>query len=202
MKILNNMKEFDLSKILICDEVYIKDLNIKINFFQNFTEITDLKNAEMKGKEVQIYGINHEQYVLKGVIKAAIVKNCDELIGLLEKMEGIRIDVSNKKGIEAFTPFKDFTDQANINKITDKNKINKNDMIKLLRSKNAKVKCVEQLTDDYRYDNANNFFKDVTIPIYTILKSVIENNHFTFFKKNTKEYTLFSNFESYKLLLA
>ena len=45
MKILNSMKEFDINKIFTGDEIYIKDLEIKINFYQNFTKITDLKNA-------------------------------------------------------------------------------------------------------------------------------------------------------------
>ena len=201
MKILNSMKEFDINKIFTGDEIYIKDLEIKINFYQNFTKITDLKNAETKGKDVEIYAINYEKYALRGILSAVFVKNCNELMDLLKKMEEVKIEITSKKGIKVFTPFKDYTDKANIDKITNKNKINKNDMIKLLRSENAKVKCVEQLTDDYKYDNANNFFKDVTIPVYRILKSVIENNHFTFFKESIKEYTLFSNYETYTLLL-
>ena len=201
MKILNSMKEFDINKIFTGDEIYIKDLDIKINFYQNYTKITDLKNAETKGKEVQIYTINYEKYALKGLFSTIFYKNCTELMELLKKMEDAKIEETSKKGIKVFTPFKDCTDKANIDKITSKNKINKNDMIKLLRSENAKVKCVEQLTDDYKYDNENNFFKDVTIPVYRILKSVIESNHFTFFKENIKEYTLFSNFETYTLLL-
>ena len=34
MKILNSMKEFDINKIFTGDEIYIKDLDIKINFYQ------------------------------------------------------------------------------------------------------------------------------------------------------------------------
>ena len=104
MKILNSMKEFDINKIFTGDEIYIKDLEIKINFYQNFTKITDLKNAETKGKDVQIYAINYEKYALRGILNAVFVKNCNELMDLLEKMEEVKIEITSKKGIKVFTP--------------------------------------------------------------------------------------------------
>ena len=114
----------------------------------------------------------------------------------------MKLITEHKKGIKVFNPFKGFTEKKVIEKIVSKDKITKNDIIKLLRAENAKVKCIEQLTDDYRYDNANNFFENANIPVTSMLETVIESNHFTFLKKSLNEFTLFSNFESYKLLLA
>ncbi len=201
MKILKNMEEFKEKQLMIGDRYLISDLKIKIHIFQSYVKITDLENAEVIGKDVKIYTFETDKFIFSKIKNIQEIETCDILIEKI-KEHGLKLITEHKKGIKVFNPFKGFTEKKVIEKIVSKDKITKNDIIKLLRAENAKVKCIEQLTDDYRYDNANNFFENANIPVTSMLETVIESNHFTFLKKSLNEFTLFSNFESYKLLLA
>ena len=200
MEILKNMEEFRGKQLMTGDRILIKDLKRKIHIFQSYIKITNLENAEAKGKEVEIYTFETDKFIFSKIENIQEIKTCNILIKKI-KEQGFKLITEHEKGIKVFNPFKDFTEKKVIEKIVSKDRITKNDIIKLLRAENAKVKCIEQLTDDYRYDNANNFFENINIPVTRMIETVIESNHFTFFKKSLNEFTLFSNFESYKLLL-
>ena len=80
MEILKNMEEFRGKQLMTGDRILIKDLKRKIHIFQSYIKITNLENAEAKGKEVEIYTFETDKFIFSKIENIQEIKTCNILI--------------------------------------------------------------------------------------------------------------------------
>lgn len=181
---IGNTKIQDSSDISLHDipasGMYCKDTNA---FFCNTwgfgdcITVTDLTNAGKTGKNCTTWRLSPQEY--DGIVSNALtgennLHTCKDLLMLLKEgkpLVNVKVNISNEKGIEVFSPF---VEVKPLTKMPEE--WNKRNFTNALLSGQIHMGTVDyHYTDDYAMDSANNFDKGVGINIPKFARDIVED---------------------------
>lgn len=158
---------------------YFKDLNVYVWLDRDdrFVKIVDLTNATSRGKNCAVYHLNFE-YLVKGSISSYLsnelkVKTMADLFDLIKgdkNLGDLNLQVSEKKGIEVFSPFQEVEPLKNMPDNWTRTHLQR----ALMSGQIYNATMAYSYTDDYAFDASENFKKGKKVDIPSLAKETYE----------------------------
>ncbi len=160
---------------------YFEDLNVYVKCYQDSIQITDLENAQKKGKECIRYSIYPDRYsentpdnvfiYLHNELNIKTVKELVEALFNNRPLDDLTVDTTDLKGVQVFSPF------VEQKPIKTPKKWTKTHFQNALMSGQIFLGTLDsRYTDDYAYDYAYNYGQGRSIDLIATAADVVDDS--------------------------